>query len=108
MADVHFKLWSASENGAEAEADRLLVESQRREEPALVDLGHGAHYWGWHPVIGRFVVSRRAEGAPAHLPAYLARLAEANHVHAGGTSAEDAVSELLALFASVAARLEGS
>jgi hypothetical protein len=106
MTDVPFKLWSASENGAEADAERLLAEAEHHGDATMVDLGHGALYWGWHPTIGRFVVGRKGEGAPQHLPAYLARLKDASHVHAGGDSAEDAVAELLALFARVAAHLE--
>lgn len=100
------QLWSVSVNGAAEEASHLLGESAKRNEAAMVDLGHGEIYWGWHPMLGYFKVSRRHPEAPDHLPAYLARLSEAEHVHAGGTSAEDAVAGLLELVAEVTARLE--
>jgi hypothetical protein len=105
---IPFKLWSASVNGAEAEAERLLAEAEKRNEAAMVDLGHGRLYRGWHPLVGRLTVSRKGDEAPAHLPPYLARLDDAQHVHAAGSSAEDATAELLALFKRVAERLERS
>lgn len=100
------QIWSVSVNGADAEAALLLTEAERRETPALVDLGHGERYLGWHPLLARFAIHRRAAAAPESLPAYLASLEAARHVHAGGDSAEGALEALLALFERVARRLE--
>ena len=100
------QLWVASQAGAVDEVEQLLAEAAARGEATLVDLGTGEVFWGWHPILARFTVGRRAPEAPAHLPAYLARLADAGHVHAGGTSPENAVAELVELFVRVARHID--
>lgn len=99
------QLWSASENGATEEAEQLLAQSAERNQAAMIDLGHGQIHLGWHPLLGRFTVSRRSDDAPAHLPLYLASLDEARQVHHTGPTAEAAVEALVALFQRVAAQL---
>lgn len=76
--------------------EHLLAEAASRHEAMLVTLdAHCAH--GWHPLAGRFQLAARREDAPAHLPAWLASLTEARHVHAGGDSAEAAAAALIDL-----------
>ena len=80
------------------EAAQILEQCLIEEQAAMVDLGQGLYYLGWHPMLGRFTIAHRADEAPAALPRFLAMLEEARHVHAGGDSPEQAVEALVALF----------
>lgn len=88
-----------------ARAHALLAQAEEDNNPAMIELGDGELFLGWHPMLGRFSVSRRAENAPPELPAYMAWIDEARHVHAGGETHQDAASALLALVGRVADRL---
>lgn len=103
-------LWSAAIADATpeevlAQAERLLDELCARGAPGLIDLDQGRTLLGWHPLPGRFRVSRRMEEAPAHLPLYLAVVVEAPQVHAVGESFMEAAERLLALVRTVADQL---
>lgn len=97
-----FERWRLGEtNGAPpeevlAEAGRLLDLAQLNEEPAWVEL-EGGFVLGWHPETERFRIAGRQDGAPGHLPAWLAALETARHVHAGGQTPELAYDALIRL-----------
>lgn len=80
-----------------AEADARLAEAEAQNRPALVAVGEGETHWGWHPVPGRLTVVARAPHAPAGLPAYMAFVDEARHIHAGGADPAAAVAALVDL-----------
>lgn len=88
------------------EAAEILETCEKQQQPAMVDLGQGRYYLGWHPLLGRFTIAPRAEGAPEALPRYMAMLEEARHVHAGGETPEQAVDALIALFLQTAKHLQ--
>lgn len=79
-----------------AEAVRLVEAAAQAETAVLIELD-GAFQLGWHRLLGPFRVARRSEGAPEHLPPWLAMIEDARHVHAGGDRPDEAVSALLAL-----------
>ncbi len=79
-----------------AEAGRLVAAAAQTETAVLIELD-GAFQLGWHPLLGPFRVARRSEGAPGHLPPWLAMVEDARHVHAGGDRPDEAVTALLAL-----------
>lgn len=88
------------------EAAQILQESEKAQQAAMVDLGQGLHYLGWHPLLGRFTIAPRGDDAPGHLPPFMAMLEEARHVHAGGRTPEEAVEGLVALFMQIAHKLQ--
>lgn len=96
--DLYSLAASADADPAEvmAEASRLVGEAAKAETAVLIELD-GAFQIGWHPLLGAFRVARRAPEAPEHLPAWLAMIEDARHVHGGGDRPDEAVAELLAL-----------
>lgn len=105
-----FDRWSLAERGdappAEvlAEAGRLLEDAARAAQPTLVELD-GGYLAGWHPLLGRFRVAPKLPGAPAEIPAWLAALDDARHVHAGGEQPETAIAALLLLVRETSGKL---
>jgi hypothetical protein len=87
-----------------AEAGRLIAAAAEAGTATLIELD-GAYQVGWHPLLGAFRVARRSPGAPEHLPAWLASLEDARHVHAGGDRPDEAVADLLALVRETSERL---
>lgn len=87
-----------------AAAGEALAQAAHHGQPTLLELD-GAYALGWHPLLGRFRVAGRMEGAPGHLPAWLAALDDAPHVHAGGDDPDAAIAALLALVQATSARL---
>ena len=87
------------------EAAQILEPCATEQQAAMVDLGQGLYYLGWHPLLGRFTIDHRAEDAPAALPRFMAMLEEARHVHAGAESPEQAVAALVALILETAKHL---
>ncbi|HEY9721133.1 MAG TPA: hypothetical protein V6D47_03920 [Oscillatoriaceae cyanobacterium] len=88
------------------EAAQILEQCAKEQQAAMVDLGQGLYYLGWHPLLGRFTIAHRAEDAPAALPRFRAMLEEARHVHAGADSPEQAVAALAELFIQTAKHLQ--
>lgn len=88
-----------------AAADAWLLAIADAPRPVLLALG-GDFFLGWHPAAGRFRVAPRAMDAPTTLPAYLAMVEEARHVHAGGTSGSDAANQLVALITTTSTRID--
>lgn len=86
------------------EAGRMLEAAAQADRPTLIALD-GGFQLGWHALAGRFRVAARAPGAPEDVPAWLAWLDDAQHVHAGGDRPEAAVAALLALVRETSTRL---
>ena len=105
-----FERWSLADAGGAppdevlAEAGRLLDDAARDARPTLVTLD-GGFVVGWHGLTGRFRVAPRMPGAPADIPAWLAALEDARHVHAGADRAEEAIAALLALVRETSGKL---
>lgn len=77
-----------------AEADARLAEAKAQNRAALVAVDSGRTHWGWHPVSGRVTVVARAPQAPESLPAYMAFVDDARHIHAGGPDPTRAMAAL--------------
>jgi hypothetical protein len=90
---------------AEARAETRIEEAIKLDLPLLMDVAEDRVHLGWHPAIGRLTVLRKGPGTPAHLPAYMAILDEAQHVHAGGETPDQAMGALVDLFTDTAKAL---
>ena len=87
----------ASKAEIDLAVEECLVAAEAANEAIWLELQPGAIARGFHPLIGRFCVSRKRDDAPAHLPMYLATLDPATYVHTGADEPEAALVALLTM-----------